>query len=138
MNAADALVVAQTAIGLLRQQLRPTDRVHGIVTKGGDAVNVIPAQTSASYGVRASVLDDLVDVRDKVFRCFEAGALATGATLTISGGDRPYAEGRWDPELSARVRAERRGARPRLRGRADARPPPTWATSRTSSRPSTR
>jgi len=101
VNAADALVVAQTAIGLLRQQLRPTDRVHGIVTKGGDAVNVVPAQTTASYGVRASVLDDLVDVRDKVFRCFEAGALATGATLTISGGERPYAEGRWDPELSA-------------------------------------
>jgi amidohydrolase len=101
VNAADALVVAQTAIGLLRQQLRPTDRVHGIVTKGGDAVNVIPARATASYGVRASVLGDLMDVRDKVFRCFEAGALATGATLTISGGERPYAEGCWDPELSA-------------------------------------
>ena len=101
VNAADALVVAQTAIGLLRQQLRTTDRVHGIVTKGGDAANVIPASTSASYGIRASTLDDLVDVRDKVFRCFEAGALATGATLTISGGDRPYGEARWDPELSA-------------------------------------
>src|SRR5215207_9135788 len=101
VNAADALVVAQTAIGLLRQQLRPTDRVHGIVTRGGDAVNVIPAHTTASYGVRASVLGDLIDVRDKVVRCFEAGALATGATLKVSGGDRPYAEGRWDPELSA-------------------------------------
>ena len=101
VNAADALVVAQTAIGLLRQQLRPTDRVHGIVTKGGDAVNVIPAQTTASYGVRATVLGDLVEVRDKVFKCFEAGAVATGASLKISGGDRPYAEGRWDPELSA-------------------------------------
>lgn len=101
VNAADALVVAQTAIGLLRQQLRPTDRVHGIVTKGGDAVNVIPAHTRASYGVRASVLGDLVDVRDKVLRCFEAGALATGATLQVRGGDRPYAEGRWDRELSA-------------------------------------
>jgi amidohydrolase len=100
VNAADALVVAQTAIGLLRQQLRPTDRVHGIVTKGGDAANVIPAHTRARYSVRATVLGDLVDVRDKVFRCFEAGALATGATLAISGGEKPYAEGRWDPELS--------------------------------------
>ncbi len=101
VNAADALVVAQTAIGLLRQQLRPTDRVHGIVTKGGDAPNVIPANTSARYSARASTLDDLVDVRDKVFRCFEAGAVATGATLAISGGEKPYAEGRWDTELSA-------------------------------------
>ena len=101
VNAADALVVAQTAIGLLRQQLRPTDRVHGIVTKGGDAPNVIPASTSARYSARASTLADLVDVRDKVFRCFEAGAVATGATLSISGGEKPYAEGRWDQELSA-------------------------------------
>jgi amidohydrolase len=101
VNAADALVVAQTAIGLLRQQLRPTDRVHGIVTKGGDAVNVIPAHANASYGVRALVLGDLVEVRDKVFRCFEAGALAAGVSLKISGGERPYAEGRWDREVSA-------------------------------------
>ena len=101
VNAADAMVVAQTAIGLLRQQLRTTDRVHGIVTHGGDAPNVIPAHTSARYAVRASVIGDLVDVRDKVFRCFEAGALATGTTLTISGGEKPYAEGQWDVELSA-------------------------------------
>ena len=56
VNAADALVVAQTAIGLLRQQLRPTDRVHGIVTKGGEAPNIIPASTSARYAVRALTL----------------------------------------------------------------------------------
>src|SRR5271163_4291433 len=41
INAADALVVAQTAIGLLRQHIRSTDRIHGIVTHGGDAANVI-------------------------------------------------------------------------------------------------
>ena len=52
-NAADALVIAQTAIGLLRQQLLPTDRVHGIVTKGGDAPNIIPALTTARFMVRA-------------------------------------------------------------------------------------
>ena len=101
VNAADAMVVAQTAIGLLRQQLRTTDRVHGYVTKGGDAANIIPAHTSARYAGRAAVLGDLVDVRDKVVRCFEAGALATGSTLTISGGEKPYAEGKWDVELSA-------------------------------------
>src|SRR5262249_39287570 len=100
INAADAMVVAQTAIGLLRQQLRTTDRVHGIVTKGGDAPNIIPAHTSARYAVRASVIGELENVRDKVFRCFEAGALATGSKLTITGGEKPYAEGKWDGELS--------------------------------------
>lgn len=91
INAADALTIAQTSIGLLRQQLRQSDRVHGIVTGGGDAFNIIPAHASADYAVRARTLDGLNDVYEKVIRCFEAGALATGATLEIVGGDKPFA-----------------------------------------------
>jgi amidohydrolase len=101
VNAADALVVAQTAIGLLRQHLRPTDRVHGIVTKGGDAANIIPAHTTADWMVRAADLEQLEDVRAKVASCFEAGALATGATLELSEDHEPYSEMRHDHELSA-------------------------------------
>jgi amidohydrolase len=100
INAADALVVAQTAIGLLRQQLRSTDRVHGIVTKGGDAPNIIPEHTEATFYVRAVTLDQLEDVRQKVVRCFEAGALATGTALDITQ-EQAYAEVRQDPEISA-------------------------------------
>jgi amidohydrolase len=91
INAADALTIAQTSIGLLRQHIRPTDRVHGIVTKGGDAPNVIPGHTSARYMVRARTLDELDDIYAKVRRCFEAGALATGSTLEMEGGGQPYA-----------------------------------------------
>ncbi|MGH9414274.1 MAG: M20 family metallopeptidase [Terriglobales bacterium] len=101
INAADAMVIAQTAIGLLRQQLRPTDRVHGIVTHGGDAPNVIPAHTSARYIVRGQTLTDLEQVREKVQRCFHAGALATGASLEIRGGNKPYADMHFDHELGA-------------------------------------
>lgn len=101
INAADALTVAQTAIGLLRQQLRPTDRVHGIVTHGGAAPNVIPAHTAARYIVRAATLEQLDDVRGKVQRCFQAGALATGAQMEIRGGDQPYADMHFDHELGA-------------------------------------
>jgi amidohydrolase len=101
INAADALVVAQTAIGLLRQHIHPTDRIHGIVTHGGDAANIIPAHTSANYIVRARTLGELHDIRSKVQRCFEAGAIATGATLRIEGGDKPYAELISDTELAA-------------------------------------
>ena len=92
INAADALTVAQTAIGLLRQHFRASDRVHGFVTKGGDAANVVPAHTSARYMVRSSTLADLEEIRTKVNRCFEAGALATGSQLAIVGGSKPYAE----------------------------------------------
>jgi amidohydrolase len=104
INAADALTVAQTAIGLLRQHIRPTDRIHGIITKGGDAPNVIPAHTAAKYIVRAKTLADLDDIRAKVWRCFEAGAIATGAKLEILGGQKPYAEMRHDPDIAAAYR----------------------------------
>jgi amidohydrolase len=91
INAADALTVAQVAIGLLRQHIRSTDRIHGIITKGGDAANIVPAHTSARYMARARTLDDLEALRPRVVQCFEAGALATGSHLEIVGGDKPYA-----------------------------------------------
>ncbi|MGH9415201.1 MAG: M20 family metallopeptidase [Terriglobales bacterium] len=101
INAADALTVAQTAIGLLRQHLRPTDRVHGITTHGGDAPNVVPAHTAARYIVRGQTLIELEEARARVLRCFEAGAIATGAKLEVRGGDKPYADVRFDHALSA-------------------------------------
>jgi amidohydrolase len=104
VNAADALTVAQVALGLLRQHIRATDRIHGIITKGGDAPNIIPAHTAAKYAVRAQTVDDLEAIRTKVLRCFEAGALATGATLEIGGQRRPYAQLRHDPDLAAAYR----------------------------------
>lgn len=101
INAADALTIAQTAIGLLRQQLRPGDRVHGVITHGGGAPNVIPAHTSARYIVRAETLEQLEEVRTKVHRCFEAGALASGAQMDIRGGLKPYADMHFDHDLGA-------------------------------------
>jgi amidohydrolase len=101
INAADALVVAQTAIALLRQHIRHTDRIHGIVTKGGEAPNVVPAHTSARYIVRSKKLEQLDSLYAKVRACFEAGALATGCKLEIKGGNKPYAEMTHDAELAA-------------------------------------
>jgi amidohydrolase len=105
VNAADAMVVAQTAIGLLRQHLRPTDRVHGIVTHGGDAPNVVPSHTEGTWLVRAHDLGELAEVEAKVLRCFEAGALATGARLEVTPEHPPYAEMHHDPALSSLYRA---------------------------------
>lgn len=101
INAADALTVAQISLGLLRQHIRPTDRIHGIVTRGGDAPNVIPAHTSAKYIIRAENLSELKQLRERVRRCFEAGAIATGAKLEILGGDKPYAQMNHDFDLAA-------------------------------------
>jgi amidohydrolase len=82
-NAGDALVIAQVGIGLLRQHLRRSEQVHGIVTKGGDAVNVVPKEAIGRFMVRARSLDELAVLRPKIDRCFEAGALATGTEVEI-------------------------------------------------------
>ena len=100
INAADAMVVALTAIAQLRQQLLPSDRVHGIVTKGGEAPNIIPRETTASFMVRASTSARLDELVGKVSRCFEAGALATGCTLDIQL-DVAFADLVHDSELAA-------------------------------------
>jgi amidohydrolase len=113
INAADALTIAQTAIGLLRQHIKPTDRIHGIITKGGDAANIVPAHTSAHYMVRAKTLAGLTEIREKVNRCFEAGALATGSTVEFVDTGMPYAEMHQDAEIAAiyRRNAEEVGRR---------------------------
>lgn len=82
-NAADALTVAQVALGLLRQQLRPGEQLHGITTLAGDVLSVIPDRATASYAVRAPLLSDLDGLLRRAFACFEAGAVATGTELTI-------------------------------------------------------
>ena len=101
INAADALTIAQMSLGLLRQHIRQTDRIHGIVTKGGDAPNIVPAHTSAKYIIRSENLEQLEELRARVRRCFEAGALATGSKLEMIGGDKPYADMIHDLDLAA-------------------------------------
>ena len=70
----------------------------------GGAPNVVPAHTEAHYIVRARTLADLGEARAKVQRCFEAGALATGATLDVADDHEPYAEMEHDPEIAGLYR----------------------------------
>jgi len=105
INGADALTVAQVGIGLLRQHIRRTDRIHGIVTHGGDAPNVVPESTQGVWLVRSRTLAELAELEPRVRACFEAGALATGCELTMTPMCPPYSEMRHDAELAARYRA---------------------------------
>ncbi|HZQ26825.1 MAG TPA: M20 family metallopeptidase [Acidimicrobiales bacterium] len=104
-NAADAITVAQTAIGLLRQHLDQRARIHGIVTKGGDAPNVVPGHTVGEWLVRHETLDKLAELEPRVRDIFAAGALATGCTHEIKPVSRPYSEMRDDPEMRALYRS---------------------------------
>ncbi len=104
VNALDALVVAQLAIALARQQLPAGSIVSLIVTEGGSAVNVIPERARASVEMRAPGIDQLRLIQDKVRRCLEAGALASGCTLQVTPKGNDYAELRQDPFLSQAYR----------------------------------
>lgn len=106
INAADAVTVAQVAIGLLRQQLPPGQLVHGIVTDGGQATNVIPAQTAMQYTMRATDRASLQALEDRMADCFLAAAIATGCDYQINETAPTYEELRPDPWLSAAFRAE--------------------------------
>ncbi|WP_335932750.1 M20 family metallopeptidase [Streptomyces sp. PTD5-9] len=98
-NAADALTVAQVAVGLLRQQLPPQWRVHGITTEAGSAPNAIPERARAEYELRASAAEDLGELRARVEACFRAGALATGCEVTLERPEPDYLDFRGDPGL---------------------------------------
>ena len=89
LNALDSMIASFVNIGLLRQQLRDSARIHGIITDGGQAVNVIPHHTAASLLIRAEddpYLDDAL--KEKVLACFQAGAEATGCHLEYRWGEQ--------------------------------------------------
>lgn len=104
INAADAVTLAQVALALLRQHLPPDARVHGIVTDGGDAANVVPARAALSYLLRAGSVEELGRLKQRVRACFEAGAVATGATVRVEQTLPLYAELRVHDGLTSAFR----------------------------------
>ena len=105
VNAADAMLIAQVAIGQLRQQTRGADLIQGIVTNAGSAVNVIPDSASGRWIVRSDTAGALATLTARVKRCFEAGALATGCAVSITPNGPDYADLRPDATLLAQYRA---------------------------------
>ena len=89
-NALDALISLFTSVGLWRQQLRPTARVHGIVKEGGTAANIIPDRASAWFMIRSDDETEYGRMRDRFRAMCEAAALATDTSVevTFSGGAR--------------------------------------------------
>lgn len=105
INAADAMTIAQVAIGLLRQQTRDVERIHGIVTNGGTAANVIPEVNTGSWIVRSDSMANLGALKERVHACFQAGALGSGSELTIQPSCPDYADLVHDPDMVALYQA---------------------------------
>jgi len=81
LNALDAVVSAYQSIAQLRQHIRQTERIHGIITEGGMAANIVPERAACRFYVRARDMHDLARLKKRVQACFEAAALSTGCKL---------------------------------------------------------
>jgi len=111
VNALDALVCAYQAIAALRQHIRDSERIHGIITDGGQAPNVVPERAAGRFYVRAAGPASLEELKRRVEGCFRAGASATGASLELSWGAVDYLPLRFNEALarSFQCNAERLG-----------------------------
>jgi amidohydrolase len=83
-NALDGLVAGYTGIAMLRQHLRPWQQVHGIITHGGDAPNIVPERAEGLFYLRARTPEDLDDLRARVRACLDGAATATGTTVAVT------------------------------------------------------
>ena len=87
VNALDAAVLAYTGVAQLRQHMLPSDRVHGIITDGGQAPNVVPDRATAHFYIRSAEPGTLTTLTDRVRAILESAAAATGTTAELT----------WDP-----------------------------------------
>ena len=90
VNALDACIQTFNAISMLRQQVRPECRIHGIITSGGAAANIIPEYAAATFYVRAPRIDTMWELYKRVVACAEGAARAAGAGLKVTQHDTVY------------------------------------------------
>src|SRR5436190_10618191 len=98
INALDACVQTYNAVAMLRQQVRPDCRIHGIITSGGAAANIIPEYASATFYMRAPRIDQMWELYRRVVACAEGAAQAAGCGLKVTQHDSVY-----EPMKSNRV-----------------------------------
>ncbi|GFY41797.1 peptidase M20 domain-containing protein 2 [Trichonephila inaurata madagascariensis] len=87
-NALDAAVSTYQNISLLRQHIKPSNRIHAIITKGGVVPNVIPAESTLQIAVRSATKTELKDLTARIMECVKSGAAATGCTASIDCDER--------------------------------------------------
>ena len=91
VNALEAMLQSFTAINSLRQHIKDKARIHGIITDGGEAANIVPAHSAGTFLVRAEDDTYLDELKQRVINCFTGAATASGARLEYKWGDIHYA-----------------------------------------------
>lgn len=100
-NALDAAVLGYMNAAALRQHILPTERIHGIFTKGGDRPNIVPMEAAMQWYVRSPTLASLQPLKERVLACMEGSAHACGCTMTSAWDDFPYADMRDNGPIAA-------------------------------------
>ena len=100
INALDGVLQTFNSINALRQHVKPDVRIHGVITEGGKAANVVPDYAVAQFYVRASTRAYVDEVTDKVKACANGAALATGTKLKISNYEFSYDDMQTNQTLS--------------------------------------
>ena len=90
INALDGLLLAYQAISNLRQHIRSTERIHGIITEGGAAPNIVPDYAVGQFYVRAADERELALLKPRVQACFEAGAKGSGSEVEVNWANVDY------------------------------------------------
>ncbi|HYB69085.1 MAG TPA: M20 family metallopeptidase [Candidatus Bathyarchaeia archaeon] len=119
VNALDACIQMYNAVSMLRQQVRPDCRIHGIITNGGAAANIIPEYASSIFYVRAPRIDTMWDLFKRVTAAAEGAAKAAGCTLKVTQHDSVY-----EPMKSSRVMLDLFAANMKTAGLAEGEPIP--------------
>lgn len=102
VNALDGILIAYQAISNLRQHIRSTERIHGVITDGGQAPNIVPDRSAGEFYVRARDERALAKLKPRVQACFEAGAKASGCEVEINWAGVDYLDLNTNAPLAAR------------------------------------
>ncbi len=90
INALEAMLNSFAAINSLRQHIKSTARIHGIITDGGQAANIVPAHSAASFIVRAEDSAYLEELKERVLNCFIGAATVSGARIEYKWAEVCY------------------------------------------------
>ena len=99
VNALDAFVQLYLAVSSFRQQMQPTDKIHGIPVHGGDAPNIIPSHTRSEWYVRAATKERLAYMTERFVAMAEAAATATGCTVEFAKTGYEYEDILSEPRM---------------------------------------
>jgi amidohydrolase len=91
-NALDAAVLGYVNVAALRQHIRPSERIHGIFTQGGDKPNIVPARAAQDWMVRSGSIRTLEPLKARVAACLQAGAAAAGCEVELRWKEVVYAD----------------------------------------------